>query len=410
MASPSNMDFPIPSRSSITSLPGQLNFENETLNPSRLLSLVHRYRSQAITLVAKQEALLAEQKRTFDLERELWNTEREIWEEERRILNTESHQRRESFAVVESGSSQMINGDETGVSINAKSFGDSTTNGTGRRRESSGGGSGIAWFLKQGRQPSGTDSVTSVEELLVSPKDSITNLKPRPAVSAPSSQKPAGRSWSQDNDADEGVVDDEDFNQLSPSLLAEASRIVYGDRREKRRPSSSLLSPGPSRPTLVTSLSANVVPQHHDLLSGLGIQSNDSSTSQLGGVKHNYLASASESDSDNEEEEEEVRPEKTNEKFDIPLRLKQTTNFGAEFGTVRPVNVRKRSRQDLRKRDLQHERGRSITSVGVGKTSFYDPETPVRQLRQQHQLHRQGLAPFPPCHYRQQNQHHQRRR
>jgi len=190
---------------------------------SDLLTLTHKYRAQTVTLIARQEALLSEQKAVFELERQLWATEREMWEAERSLLL-----RNQSVDEFQQESAKTVAQSERT-----------------RKRQSSGGG-GIGWFLKQGSRQQTENHIDDV-----SPRNSRTASTEQSERSSNISKSASSRRQSllsnkvEEEVEDEENIDDGDFSTIPPSLLAEASRLIYGDKPQAKGP--LLIPPPPPR-------------------------------------------------------------------------------------------------------------------------------------------------------------------
>ncbi|KAK6339284.1 hypothetical protein TWF718_008705 [Orbilia javanica] len=425
MASPRTLDFPLPPRRGsvptdirsptlASSAPPpnisqqQQQHHQQQQQLARILELTNRYRTQTVTLLARQEALATEQRQVFELERQLWVTEREIWDEERRLL----------AAGLSGGSSvapliapvitptAAANGDKSldsnasvhsaplnnstrflSVSSMAESSAAAETAGgamlpppvpvpaslpepvaSARKRDST--GVRLNWYLKHGMQHA-ADGPSSVPNESVSPKGTRNGKLDSPRYAPSNDLGKISRTISE-ADGEEG----EDFD-IPPSLIAEATKLIYGDRPSKRGSFSSNSTAKRPVPALFKTLASD----NQDVKSIRRASSSIYPSSKTA----RYLAAFSDDGlSDEEPDPYEAsrrsqrqrkrsasQTDKPNQEPDIPLKLRPSSNFAAAFGSV---GARGGGAQNQQQQNLAPPPPPRQGSIS---TSFYHPETPV---------------------------------
>ncbi|KAF3932785.1 hypothetical protein ABW19_dt0207422 [Dactylella cylindrospora] len=394
MSSPKTLDFPLPPpRGSIPTtdlrspppVPFSPSLQQQQL--SKILDLTNRYRTQAVALLARQEALQTEQKNVFELERQLWVTEREIWEEERRILTSglsgggAIHGEKKDSTTTPIGNSThpmpMLSPNQlnhTTRFLSVSSMAESQADPGYRQRQSSGGGSGIGWFLKQG-----TPTAASVPL----PNESVSPKGTRPKQDSPRYGSISEMSLVEPEIPEE-AIDDDDLAEIPHALITEATKLVYGEKVAKR---GSFSSNGTTkRPVLFTTLSDNPDSVQKSLR-----RASSSTTVKYPTAKNaQYLAAFSDEDlsDDNGERDTQTpqppKPEqrvrkrsashadKTSDEPPIPLRLRPASNFGTAFGS---------SAGSLRGQQTLQPPPRAGSIL---HSTFYHPETPVDNFSHQH--------------------------
>ncbi|KAF3277532.1 hypothetical protein TWF970_005139 [Orbilia oligospora] len=418
MTSPRTLDFPLPPRrgsvptdirsptlASFVPPPNtsqQQQQQQQQQQLARILELTNRYRTQTVTLLARQEALSTEQKQVFELERQLWVTERQIWEEERRLLApgfTGGNVVAATPAVA-----VAVNGDKgldssasvqsaplnnptrfLSVSSMAESLAAAETAAGAmlpppvpaslpepvasvRKRDST--GLRMNWYLKHGMSH-GADS-SSMPNESVSPKGTRNGKLDSPRY-APSND--LGKISRTISEADgEG---EEDF-EIPSSLIAEATKLIYGDRPSKRGSFSSN-STATKRP--VPALFKTLASDNQDVKSVRRASSSIYPSSKTA----KYLTAFSDDGlSDEEPDPYEAsrrsqkhrkrsasQTDKPNQEADIPLKLRPSSNFAAAFGSV---GARGGTQNQQQQQNLAPPPPPRQGSVSI---SFYHPETPV---------------------------------
>ncbi|KAK6498813.1 hypothetical protein TWF481_011386 [Arthrobotrys musiformis] len=420
MTSPRTLDFPLPPRRG--SVPTDIR--SPTLTPtipspsvsqqhqqqqqqlSRILELTNRYRSQTVTLLARQEALATEQKQVFELERQLWVTEREIWDEEKRLLTAGLSGVSVAPTAVPAAAAPAVaaNGGDKSLDSNASvqsaplnnstrflsvsSMAESSaaapeTTGGGamlpppvpaslpepvasvRKRDST--GVRLNWYIKHGMH--GAEGA-SVPNESVSPKGTRNGKLDSPRYAPSNDLGKLSRTISE-ADGEEG----EDFD-IPPSLIAEATKLIYGDRPSKRGSFSSN-STATKRP--VPALFKTLASDNQDVKSVRRASSSIYPSSKTA----KYLAAFSDDGLSDEEPEIYENPrrgqrhrkrsasqtDKPNQEADIPLKLRPSSNFAAAFGSVGTRGQNQQQQQNLAPPPPPRQ--------GSISTSFYHPETPV---------------------------------
>ncbi|KAF3927725.1 hypothetical protein ABW21_db0206216 [Orbilia brochopaga] len=244
-----------------------------------------------------------------------------------------------------------------------------------RKRDSSVGGVRLGWYMKHGLPASAEPSVTGDN---VSPKGSGRGKGDSPRYGSTSEV------------IDEEVVEGEDFD-ITPSLLAEAAKLVYSDRANKRASFSSnstTTKRGAGIPTLFKTLA-----EPQDSSAAAKAVRRVSSSVYPGSRTARYLNQFSDEDgSDYERDtfehnstsqppktEKKTRKrsashsEKANEEPPVPLRLRPSSNFGTAFGSVRSNNG-----QQMLAPPAPPRQG------SMSSSTFYHPETPVDSFNSQH--------------------------
>ncbi|EWC47399.1 hypothetical protein DRE_00367 [Drechslerella stenobrocha 248] len=416
MTSPKTLDFPLPPRRGSSEIrspplgPFPTTVQPQQQQLARILELTNRYRTQTVTLLARHEALQTEQKNVFDLERQLWNTEREIWEEERRLLTAgiglpgpsgvyvsseKNSSSNETPAPIHSPTGQL---NHTTRFLSVSSMAESTkgerehgqgqgqqqappepqvNTASSKKRDSYVGGVRLGWYLKQG-MPSGTDASAAANES-VSPKAATGRVKgmDSPRYGSTSEVGPT---------IDEEAVDSADFD-ITPSLIAEATKLVYGDRAGKRSSfssSSTATKRGVGIPTLLKSLAdapdasgvkgvrrvSSLVYPGTRAGRYLNRFSDDDGSDDDRGAYERGQGNQQAANMDRKSRKRSVsHPEKNNEEPPVPLRLRPSSNFGAAFASVREQQMLA---------PPQPSRQGSMSS-----STFYHPETPVDSLGSQ---------------------------
>ncbi|KAF3933010.1 hypothetical protein ABW20_dc0105284 [Dactylellina cionopaga] len=432
MTSPKTLDFPLPPRR--TSNPSDLRsppphaapppFSNVTLATvtssaqqqlSRILELTNRYRTQTVTLLARQEALAAEQKGVFELERQLWSTEREIWEEERRLLasgsanssvnnNIISSSNSNSHACAPIASGVLVNGERVdslaspiqlnnttrflSVSSMAESVGTAeptmlpppiplpepvTAPASMRKRDSSLGGVRLNWYPKHALS-SEIPTMPSINDANVSPKGTRNGKLDSPRYAPTGDMKLPGKTISEDLNEDGHCVedDDEDDFDISPALLAEATKLVYGDiGKTKRRESSSSNSTTTKRPS-VRRASSSIYPSSKNMRY-LASFDDDEASEGDDEAGNPYPSSSLRYEAQKVRKRSASQTDKPGDQEpNVPLRLRPSSNFGMAFGSVSA-----RGQQNLAPPPPPRQ-------GSMSSSTFYHPETPVDSFNSQH--------------------------
>ncbi|KAK6354686.1 hypothetical protein TWF696_003825 [Orbilia brochopaga] len=411
MTSPKTLDFPLPPRRGSNpstseirspppvSFPGTPTPQQQQL--ARILELTNRYRTQTVTLLARHEALQAEQKNVFDLERQLWSTEREIWEEERRLLtaglttnvvvNGEKAAHDPAVSIYSptgqlnqatrflsvSSMAESVKGEQQHQQQQQQPqplpVPEPVPNPGMRKRDSSVGGVRLGWYMKHGL-PVGAEASGTGDN--ISPKGSGRGKGDSPRYGSTSEV------------IDEEAVDAEDFD-ITPSLLAEAAKLVYTDKSNKRASFSSnstTTKRGAGIPTLFKTLA-----EPQDSSAAAKAVRRVSSSVYPGSRTARYLNQftddeVSDDDRDTFEHGSTSQPpktekktrkrsashsEKANEEPPVPLRLRPSSNFGTAFGSVR-------GNQQMLAPPAPPRQG------SMSSSTFYHPETPVDSFNSQH--------------------------
>ncbi|KAF3920128.1 hypothetical protein AA313_de0202653 [Arthrobotrys entomopaga] len=429
MTSPKTLDFPLPPRRpSVTSdlrSPPLAPFTNfATVAPaqqqlSRILELTNRYRTQTVTLLARQEALAAEQKTIFDLERQLWITEREIWAEERRLLtggalpppptagnsaaaNIDSNLSTSPPPVDHATRFLSISSmaESTGTAAEQNLMPSSLSHpplpepiGTSApRKQNSNNTAGVRlnWHMKQGMN---SDRIPGIPNESVSPKGtrngSLDHRNGSLKMDSPRYPPPGvlglpGQTISEDlnEDREPGSNGGDEDYQISPALLAEATKLVYGEKAMSKRNSFSSNSTKRPIPALFKTLTDN------NETKSIRRASSSIYPSSMRNARYTNSYSDSEEDDVFEvssqarklgQKNRKRSASQTDKPNDIPLRLRPSSNFGAAFGAINTNN-----QQNLAP-PLPTARQGSLSS-----TTFYHPETPVDSFNSQHSFREAG--------------------
>ncbi|KAK6523723.1 hypothetical protein TWF281_001695 [Arthrobotrys megalospora] len=420
MTSPRTLDFPLPPRRGsvptdirspplVSSAPPSSAPQQQQQQLARILELTNRYRTQTVTLLARQEAIAAEQKQVFELERQLWVTEREIWDEERRLLTSgvsggsvaplaapavavNGDRGLDSNASVPSAS---LNNPTRFLSVSSMAESSAAAEAAGgamlpppvpaplpepvasaRKRDST--GVRLNWYLKQGMQH--TADGPSMPNESVSPKGTRNGKLDSPRYAPSNDLGKLSRTIS------EADGEEEDY-EIPPSLIAEATKLIYGDKPSKRGSFSSN-STATKRP--VPALFKTLASGDQDAKSVRRASSSIYPSSKAA----KYLATFSDDGiSDEELEPYEVsrrnqksrkrsasQTDKPNQEADIPLKLRPSTNFSAAFGSV-SARGGAQGQQQQQQQNLAPPPPPRQGSISI---SFYHPETPVDSFNSQH--------------------------
>ncbi|KAK6352454.1 hypothetical protein TWF730_009280 [Orbilia blumenaviensis] len=458
MASPRTLDFPLPPRRGsvptdirspplTSSLPPsagphhqqqqqqqhhqhqhQHQHQYQPQQLARILELTNRYRTQTVTLLARQEALATEQKQVFELERQLWVTEREIWDEERRLLTAGSPSC--TVTPLAAAPAVAVNGDrsqDSNASVHSAPLNNNPTRflsvssmaessgapdhvgsamlpppipapaplqesvASARRRDST--GLRLNWYLKHGMQHVADSS--SIPNESVSPKGTRSGKLDSPRY-APSNDLGKPSRTISEVDGEE----DEDF-EIPPSLIAEATKLIYGDKPSKRGSFSSN-STATKRP--VPALFKTLASDNQDVKSIRRASSSIYPSSKAA----RYLAAFSDDGMSDEEPEpyetsrhgqlvqkarkrSASQTDKPNQEPDIPLKLRPSSNFAAAFGSVSARG----GTQNQQQQQQQNLAPPPPARQGSISTSFYHPETPVDSLNSQNSFKEANWTPQP---------------